>query len=200
MTIAEKLSGSDIAGVAAEGARRKRIPRLLILAHGVEGNLEIVEVRVVARREILVERVGGRIAAAEHHLHAAFLARLFDRFNHHVRDFTEAQDVRTPAGEGAVRLANKYPEMFASTIGYAGGFVSPQTLQKYRPRIYSEMFKNLVDRFERFMTQTYIAENADKCRGRIGIRLVCGTADDSIELQRQIVSLGARYGLEIEGI
>ena len=90
--------------------------------------------------------------------------------------------------------------MFASTIGYAGGFVSPQTLQKYRPRIYSEMFKNLVDRFERFMTQTYIAENADKCRGRIGIRLVLGTADDSIELQRQIVSLGARYGLEIDGI
>ena len=103
-------------------------------------------------------------------------------------------------GEGAVRLAIKYPEMFASTIGYAGGFVSPQTLQKHRPRIYSEMFENRVDRYERFMTQTYIAENADKCRGRVAIRLVCGTADDSIELQRQIVSLGARYGLEIEGI
>ncbi len=92
-------------------------------------------------------------------------------------------------GEGAMRFAVKHPELFSSVVAYAGGFVSPAVLQQYRPRIYQEMFDGDPGRYDRFLTQTWIQENAGKVRGRVAIRIVCGAADESLNLSRQIHNL-----------
>jgi gluconolactonase len=103
-------------------------------------------------------------------------------------------------GEGAIRFAVKYPELFSSAIGYAGGYVSHSVLQQYRPRIYREMFNDDPAYFEQFMTQTYVRKRPETNVELPAIRLICGTADDSIDLQRQIDFLGKKVGWPIESI
>ena len=103
-------------------------------------------------------------------------------------------------GEGALRFAAKYPQHFGSVLAYAGGFVSHSELQRYRPRIYDEMFDRRPERFERSMASTYLSENAGTVRQQVAIRLLCGTADESIHLQRHIARLCKEKDIAIEAI
>ena len=103
-------------------------------------------------------------------------------------------------GEGALRFAAKYPQHFGSVLAYAGGFVSHSELQRYRPRIYDEMFDRRPERFERSMASTYLSENAGTIRQQVAIRLLCGTADESIHLQRHIARLCREKDIAIEAI
>ena len=103
-------------------------------------------------------------------------------------------------GEGAVRLAVKYPGLFSSAIGYAGGYVLPGILQQFRPRIYAEMFASDPALCEKFLAHTAIRDHAAAVGVRLPIRLICGTADDSLRFQREIEGLLKKFGLPHEAI
>ena len=104
-------------------------------------------------------------------------------------------------GEGAIRFALKYPNLFSSAIGYAGGYVSHSVLKRYRPRIFREMFNDNPEHFEKFMTHSYIpTEQVDPSIVFPKIRLICGTADDSISLQRQIADRCLKANVPVEVI
>jgi gluconolactonase len=97
-------------------------------------------------------------------------------------------------GEGSLRFALKYPELFSSVVAYAGGYVSPQVLQRYRPSIYREMFDAEKTRYERFRTQSYIRAG----KHLPAIRVICGTKDESLNLSQEIHSLLEKAGIPHE--
>jgi len=96
-------------------------------------------------------------------------------------------------GGGALRLAVKYPDTFSSVLVYGAGGMQPmETMpttddirspgnrrRKMRTRI--AMMGDDLDHWRRNNSYYLIEQNADKLRGVVGIRLVIGTEDFSLE-------------------
>ena len=116
------------------------------------------------------------------------------------REFRAIQGM-SMGGEGALRFALKYPELFSSVVAYAGGYVSASVLAEHRTGIYREMFASNASRYEKFRVPRYARRNADRVRGRVAIRLVCGTQDDqSLPLSREIHELLAELNVPHDSI
>ena len=99
-------------------------------------------------------------------------------------------------GGGALRLAIKYPTRFSSVVVYGAGGMQPmETIptaddirspgnrrRKIRTRI--AMMGDDLDHWRRNNSYYLIEQNAEKIRGIVGIRLVIGSEDFSLEGSR----------------
>jgi S-formylglutathione hydrolase FrmB len=96
-------------------------------------------------------------------------------------------------GGGALRLALKYPERFSSVVVYgAGGMRAMETMpttediqspgdKRRKMRIRRAVMGDDLEHWRRTNSYYILEQNAERIRGQVGIRLVIGTEDFSLE-------------------
>lgn len=89
-------------------------------------------------------------------------------------------------GCGAIKFALKYPELFSSAIGYAGGFVDAEIMKQKVAMINNGMFGGDVTKWMAEHPYTLAAPLADNVRGKVALRLACGTTDVSFDLTQKM--------------
>jgi S-formylglutathione hydrolase FrmB len=89
-------------------------------------------------------------------------------------------------GFGALRLALKFPESFSSVVAYAGAYFPIESIRMGLPEIHQKIFGGEDKRFLDNHTFTLARQNADRIRGKLPIRLYCGTKDPSIGPSRKM--------------
>jgi enterochelin esterase-like enzyme len=85
-------------------------------------------------------------------------------------------------GCGAIKFALKYPDLFSSAIGYAGGFVDAEIMEQKVAMINEGMFGGDVSKWMAEHPYTLAAIRAENVRGKVALRLACGTTDVSFDL------------------
>lgn len=83
-------------------------------------------------------------------------------------------------GGGAIRLAIKYPEQFSSVVGYGAALIRQDPNGKLDERRYGTR-----ENYERNNPWPLLAANADRLRGKLRIRMVCGDADRLFALNQE---------------
>jgi endo-1,4-beta-xylanase len=96
-------------------------------------------------------------------------------------------------GGGALRFALKYPEKFSSVVVYgAGGMRAMETMptaediqsprnKRQKLRIRRAIMGDDLEHWRRTNSYYLLEENAERIRGKVGIRMVIGTEDFSLE-------------------
>ncbi len=107
-------------------------------------------------------------------------------------------------GFGALKMAFKYPDLFSSVVGFAGGYVTPAQLRDRMPEIFERMFGRDEVFFMKNHPETLARLNVDQIKNRVAIRLLVGTKDPTLELNRSLhatlTSLGILHEYEeLEG-
>ncbi|RYD82479.1 MAG: hypothetical protein EOP84_09335 [Verrucomicrobiaceae bacterium] len=82
-------------------------------------------------------------------------------------------------GHGALKFAFKYPELFSSVVSFAGSLRPVDQIEgdKERGMIFTTMFGGSAERYTAEHPTALLRQNADKVRGRVGIKLYIGTKD-----------------------
>jgi endo-1,4-beta-xylanase len=92
-------------------------------------------------------------------------------------------------GFGALKLACKFPELFRSCLSYGGALHNVETLSTRRTNIFERMFDGDRAAFQADSPYELAKKNADRIRGKLRIRMVIGTADQTGEYNRQFHAL-----------
>lgn len=89
-------------------------------------------------------------------------------------------------GYGAVKFACKHPDLFCAIVAVAGGFVPLEFCKTKIADTYQAAFGSDAERFERESAPTLLRTRADDVRGKVAMRLICGTKDGSLPWNRAI--------------
>lgn len=92
-------------------------------------------------------------------------------------------------GQGALLFAFKYPELFASVIGYAAGLATGAELQKELPAVFKQMHNSDVAQFDSTSAWFFARKNAEKLRKDMAISIVLGDKDTHLERNRRMHQL-----------
>jgi len=88
-------------------------------------------------------------------------------------------------GFGALKLGFKYPGLFSSVIGFAGGYLDAGQIKEWRAaKAFATIFNNDTNLLLANHPATFARAHADKIRGRLAVRMYCGTADRLLENNR----------------
>jgi len=101
-------------------------------------------------------------------------------------------------GFGCLRLAFKYPQLFASVVSYAGVF-SPEGAAANERNVVKVTGGDR-KRFVSESPQALLEKNADQIRDRLAIRIICGSRDrflqDAREMNQQLARLKIDHDYE----
>jgi len=101
-------------------------------------------------------------------------------------------------GFGCLRLAFKYPELFASVVSYAGVF-PPDGVVANEPNVV-KITGGDAKRFIAESPQALMEKNADQIRDRLAIRIICGSRDrfvkDAREMNQRLAGLKIEHDYE----
>lgn len=99
-------------------------------------------------------------------------------------------------GQGAVKFALKYPNLFGSAVSFSGGFVMGDLIKERHPEIIEKMFANDVRRFDDQTPQALLRAK----EGKIPLRLVIGRKDLDfmLESNRQMKALLQNLKFDVE--
>jgi hypothetical protein len=91
-------------------------------------------------------------------------------------------------GFGAMKLAFKYPDLFSSVVGFAGGYRSAEGMQsdEVSRQILERVFGNDTRRFMANHPATIVRANAEAIRHRMGIKMLVGLDDYLLENNRAL--------------
>ena len=92
-------------------------------------------------------------------------------------------------GQGALLFAYKFPELFASVIGYAAGLASGAELQKELPAVFKQMHNDDVAQFDSTSAWFFAKKHADALRKDIAISIVLGDKDQHLDRNRRMHKL-----------
>jgi len=104
-------------------------------------------------------------------------------------------------GNGALKLAFKFPELFCSVISYGGSFHDLESVSKGRPKVFKEIFGNKCALYQKNNVFELAALNRRRIRGKINLKFVVGTQDftisNNLRLFRLLDTLKIGYRKEI---
>lgn len=85
-------------------------------------------------------------------------------------------------GGGATKFALKYPELFSSVVAYAPSYrlIDDMQLEPRQARIYQYIFGGDPKRFMAEHPFTLLRQNAERVRGKVGIKFYIGTDDKPV--------------------
>lgn len=92
-------------------------------------------------------------------------------------------------GQGALLFAFKYPELFASAIGYGAGLARGAELQKELPKVFKQMHNDDIAQFDSTSAWFYVRKNADEIRGKVAIKQGLGSKDQHLERNHRMNAL-----------
>jgi enterochelin esterase-like enzyme len=92
-------------------------------------------------------------------------------------------------GQGALLFAFKYPEMFASVIGYGAGLANGTELKKELPAVFKEMHNDDIAQFDSTSAWAYARKNADAIQKTLPIRIALGDKDQHLTRNRNMHKL-----------
>lgn len=97
-------------------------------------------------------------------------------------------------GGGSLRLAIKYPELFSSVVSYGAALVRSDRIRADDRRYGSKEY------FDRNSPWTLVEENADRIRGKLAIRMVCGDKDGLYPLNVEFKDKLKKLGIPVDWV
>jgi endo-1,4-beta-xylanase len=92
-------------------------------------------------------------------------------------------------GQGAMLFAFKYPELFASAIGYGAGLANGAELQKELPKVFKKMHNDNIEQFDTTSAWFYVRKNADRIRDHVAIKQGLGDGDQHLDRNHRMNAL-----------
>jgi endo-1,4-beta-xylanase len=87
-------------------------------------------------------------------------------------------------GNGALKFAFKYPELFSSAVAYAPALVDGQWMAQNDRDFLDTMFGGDKDRYQREIAAEVVRRNADNVRDKVGVLILVGTEESEALLTR----------------
>lgn len=105
-----------------------------------------------------------------------------------------ALDGFSMGGAGALRVALKYPELFAAVVSYGAALVRGDRFREQPSRLFSPEY------FDQHSAWTLAVENAHRVRDRLRIRMVCGEQDRLYPLNVEFRALLGKLGIAVDWV
>ncbi len=101
-------------------------------------------------------------------------------------------------GNGAVKLAFKFPELFCSVVSYAGSFHDLQSVSEGRPAVYKKIFGANSAYYQQNSVFELAAKNKKKIQAKLGIKCIAGTQDFTLSSNDKFFNLLDQLGIAYE--
>ena len=92
-------------------------------------------------------------------------------------------------GNGSLKFAFKYPELFSSAVAFAPALVDGQWMEANDREFLRTMFGGDKDKYQEQIAAEEIKRNADKVRGNVAILILIGKDDSQLERNRAMHKL-----------
>lgn len=89
-------------------------------------------------------------------------------------------------GNGALKIALKYPELFSTIVSCGGSFHDLKSIKKNRKSIFEEVFGSDDDYYEKNSCFYLAGRNLEKIKGLISIKTVVGTKDFTLKSNEKL--------------
>ena len=92
-------------------------------------------------------------------------------------------------GNGALKLAFKYPELLSSVVTYGGSVHDLKSLSENRPTVFEIMFGSSSDYYQKNSVYELARFNSLKIRKNMSIRMIVGTSDFTFQNNQKVWNL-----------
>ena len=92
-------------------------------------------------------------------------------------------------GNGALKLAFKYPKLFSSVVTYGGSFHDLKSLSDNRPYVFEKMFGRNSDYYQKNSVYELARINSIVIKKNLSIRMVVGTSDFAFHSNQKVWNL-----------
>ena len=101
-------------------------------------------------------------------------------------------------GNGALKLAFKYPGLFSSVVTYGGSFHDLKSISENRPSVFEKMFGGNSDYYQKNSVYELARHNYLKIRKNLSIRIVVGTSDFTLQSNQKVWDLLDKLEIDYE--
>jgi enterochelin esterase-like enzyme len=92
-------------------------------------------------------------------------------------------------GNGALKLAFKYPRLFSSVITYGGSFHDLESMSENRPDVFEKMFGKDSDYYQENSVYELADINSSIIKKNLSVRMVVGTSDFTFQNNQKVWNL-----------
>ncbi len=101
-------------------------------------------------------------------------------------------------GNGAVKLAFKFPQLFCSAVSYAGSFHDLKSVSEGRPAVYKKIFGANSTYYQQNSVFELAVKNQKKIQEKIGLKCITGTQDFTLSSNHKLFTLLDQLGIVYE--